>query len=76
MVNPFVSAPNFVFATPSMGVLFPILNIFSYTSNSLALSPVEELKCIYGYSGIKEIQLITLIFIYTHFHRPWVLIIF
>jgi hypothetical protein len=25
MVHPFVSAPNFVSVTPSMGVLFPIL---------------------------------------------------
>jgi hypothetical protein len=25
MVHPFISAPNFVSATPSMGVLFPIL---------------------------------------------------
>jgi hypothetical protein len=25
MVHPFISAPNFVFVTPSMGVLFPIL---------------------------------------------------
>jgi hypothetical protein len=25
MVHPFLSAPNFVFVTPSMGVLFPIL---------------------------------------------------
>jgi hypothetical protein len=25
MVHPFISAPNFVSVTPSMGVLFPIL---------------------------------------------------
>jgi hypothetical protein len=25
MVHPFISAPNFVFVIPSMGVLFPIL---------------------------------------------------
>jgi hypothetical protein len=25
MVHPFISAPNFVTVTPSMGVLFPIL---------------------------------------------------
>jgi hypothetical protein len=26
MVHPFVSAPNFVSVTPSIGVLFPLLN--------------------------------------------------
>jgi hypothetical protein len=27
MVHPFISAPNFVSVTPSMGVLFPLLHL-------------------------------------------------
>jgi hypothetical protein len=40
MVHPFVSAPNFVSVTPSMGVLFPILRrgIVSTLQSSFFLS--------------------------------------
>jgi hypothetical protein len=37
MVHPFVTAPNFVSVTPSMGVLFPILRrgkVFIYEEES------------------------------------------
>jgi hypothetical protein len=32
MVHPFITAPNFVSVTPSMGVLFPFLSLLSYTT--------------------------------------------
>jgi hypothetical protein len=40
MVHPFISAPNFVSVTPSMGVLFPILRraIVSTLQSSFFLS--------------------------------------
>jgi hypothetical protein len=40
MVHPFVSAPNFVSVTPSMGILFPILRrgIVSILQSSFFLS--------------------------------------
>jgi hypothetical protein len=40
MVHPFISAPNFVSITPSMGVLFPILRrrIVSTLQSSFSLS--------------------------------------
>jgi hypothetical protein len=40
MVHPFISAPNFVSVTPSMGILFPILRrgIVSTLQSSFFLS--------------------------------------
>jgi hypothetical protein len=48
MVHPFVSAPNFVFVTPSMGVLFPILRrgIVSTLQFSFFLSFMCLANCI------------------------------
>jgi hypothetical protein len=34
MVHPFVSAPNFVSVTPSMGVLFPILTYITHITGN------------------------------------------
>jgi hypothetical protein len=44
MVHPFISAPNFVSVTPSMGVLFPnlrrgIVSTLAYTSKILLKGP-------------------------------------
>jgi hypothetical protein len=50
MVHPFVSAPNFVSVTPSMGVLFPILRrgeLFSLFS-SFFLSFMCFASCVLG----------------------------
>jgi hypothetical protein len=48
MVRPFISAPNFVFVTPSMGVLFPILRrgIVSTLQSSFFLSFICLANCI------------------------------
>jgi hypothetical protein len=48
MVYPFISAPNFVFVTPSMGVLFPILRrgIVSTLQSSFFLSFMCLANCI------------------------------
>jgi hypothetical protein len=48
MVHPFISAPNFVFVTPSMGVLFPILRrgIVSTLQSSFFLSFMCLANCI------------------------------
>jgi hypothetical protein len=45
MVHPFISAPNFVSVTPSMGVLFPILRrgIVSTLQSSFSLSHLKLL---------------------------------
>jgi hypothetical protein len=46
MVHPFISAPNFVSVTPSMGVLFPILIFPSppFFSQTLLLVPLRVTK--------------------------------
>jgi hypothetical protein len=48
MVHPFISAPNFVSVTPSMGVLFPILRrgIVSTLQSSFFLSFMCLANCI------------------------------
>ena len=48
MVHPFISAPNFVSVTPSMGVLFPILRrgIVSTLQSSFFLSFMRFANCI------------------------------
>jgi hypothetical protein len=50
MVHTFVSAPNFVSVTPSMGILFPILrkDEVSTLSSSFLLSFMCFANCILG----------------------------
>jgi hypothetical protein len=50
MVHPFVSAPNFVSVTPSMGVLFPILRRGKVSTLWSSLSKIENvcLTCIFS----------------------------
>jgi hypothetical protein len=55
MVHPFISAPNFISVTPSMGVLFPILRrgIVSTLQSSFFLSFMEDFFSGY-YSCLSE----------------------
>jgi hypothetical protein len=48
MVHPFISAPNFVSVTPSMGVLFPLLRrgIVSTLQSSFFLSFMPLAFCL------------------------------
>jgi hypothetical protein len=53
MVHPFILAPNFVSATPSMGILFPILGrneVFPYWSSFFLIFLCFE-NCIFGILG-------------------------
>jgi hypothetical protein len=53
MVHPFISAPNFVSVTPSMGVLFPLLRrgIVSTLQSSFFLSFMCLANCKEGSGG-------------------------
>jgi hypothetical protein len=47
MVHPFISAPYFVSVTPSMGVLFPLLELFFlYILVISPLSSVGDYECL------------------------------
>jgi hypothetical protein len=41
MVHPFVSAPNFVSVTPSIGVLFPVLRRGKVSDRKSSLCPAR-----------------------------------